>query len=167
MALWFRSRFMVIMNTLLFLLLLIFYLTEPVSFNQTNFSFMLVAFVSARVINWKKDRLNIKTEFVRNIYLLSGLIITLIAFHHISPPSYITASWIFAAVIFFLLSLLIKNIKYRWLAIATMVASAIRLIFIDMSSINIGYRVLIFMGLAIISITISILYTKYLTKKMK
>jgi len=165
MALWFRSQFIVVMNSLLFVGIMILYLYSSDSINSTNFALMLVAFISARVINWKKERLNIKTEFVRDLYLTSGFIMTLIAFYHASPASYITASWIFAAVIFFVLSLLIKNIKYRWLAIATMVASAIRLIFADMSSIDIGYRVLVFLGLAIISITVSILYTKYFVRK--
>ena len=164
-ALWFRSRFMIIMNTILFLVLLIFFIQSK-SFNDlTNFAYMLVAFISARIINWKKERLNIKTEFVRDVYLISGFAMTLVAFYHLSPTSYITASWIFAGILFFLMSLLIKNIKYRWLAIATMVVSAIRLIFVDMASINIGYRVLVFLGLAIISISVSILYTKYLIKK--
>jgi len=167
MALWFRSRFMVIMNTILFLFFMIFYLKEPESSKITDLTFMLVPYVSARVINWKKERLNIKTEFVRNFYLISGFIMTLVAFNHISPASYVTASWIFAAILLFLLSLLIKNIKYRWLAIAAMGASAVRLVFVDMSSIDIGYRVLVFLVLAIISITVSILYTKYLIKKTK
>jgi len=165
MALWFRSQFIVVMNSLLFVGILSLYLFSSAGKNSTNFALMLIAFISARVINWKKERLNIKTEFVRDLYLTSGFIMTLIAFYHASPASYITASWIFAAVIFFVLSLLIKNIKYRWLAIATMGASGIRLVFVDMSSIDIGYRVLVFLGLAIISITVSILYTKYFSGK--
>ena len=165
MALWFRSRFIVVMNTLLYVGIMALYLYQSESSNTSNFTLMLVAFVSARVINWKKERLNIKTEFVRDLYLISGFIMTLIAFYNASPPLYITASWIFAAVLFFVLSHLMKNIKYRWLSIATMVASAIRLIFVDMSSIDIGYRVLVFLGLAVISITVSILYTRYFVKK--
>jgi len=128
---------------------------------------MLVALISARIINWKKERLNIKTEYVRNLYLLSGFIMTLISFYHAFPIAWITASWIFAAILFFLLSILIKNIKYRWLAIAAMVSTSVRLVFVDMSSVNIGYRVLVFLVLAIISILVSILYTKYLIKKKK
>jgi hypothetical protein len=59
----------------------------------------------------------------------------------------------------------LKNIKYRWLAIASMVASAIKLIFVDMSNISIGYRVMLFLLLAIVSLTASILYTRYSAKK--
>ncbi|HKJ40550.1 MAG TPA: hypothetical protein VKA27_00600 [Sunxiuqinia sp.] len=165
MALWFRSRFIVVMNTILFIVLMLFYMMDTLDSNATNFSFMLVAFLTARVINWKKERLKIKTEFMRNLYLLAGFSMTLIAFYHAVPNGYITASWIFAAILFFLTSLLLKNVKYRWLAIASMVASAIKLIFVDMSNIDIGYRVLLFLGLAVISITASILYTKFYKQK--
>ena len=167
MALWFRSRFIVVMNTILFVMLLIFYLYDKSNLSATNFSFMMVAFITARVINLKKERLNIKTEFIRNIYLVSGFVMTLIAFYHAFPSSYITVSWIFAAMLFFLMSRLIHNIKYRWLAIAALVVSGIKLILVDLSSIDIGFRILVFLLLAIISITVSILYTKYWSGKKK
>ncbi|MDP2338884.1 MAG: hypothetical protein Q8N05_21020 [Bacteroidota bacterium] len=165
MALWFRSRFIVVMNTILFLMLMIFYLSSAGNHNPTNFSFMFVAFITARFINWKRERLNIKTEYIRNVYLVSGFIMTLIAFYHAFPPSYVTVSWIVAALLFFMLGRIINNIKYRWLAIAIIIVSACKLIFVDMSDIDIGFRVLVFLLLAIISISVSILYTKYLIKK--
>jgi hypothetical protein len=165
MALWFRSRFIVVINTLLYLLLVILYIKDPIGYNTTNFTYMLVAFITARVINWKKDRLNLKTELLRNLYLLAGFIMTLIAFHHAMPESLITVSWIFVALLFFTLSLLLKNVKYRWLAIAAMLASAINLLFVDMSNIYIEFRILVFFILAVISITISILYTKHFIRK--
>ncbi|MCE4563767.1 hypothetical protein INQ51_05545 [Maribellus sp. CM-23] len=164
-ALWFRSRFMIVMNTILFMVFLVFAVQSHENNHLTNFSFMLVAFVSARIINWQKERLNIKTELVRNLYLLLGFVMTLVAFYHVSPPSYITATWIFAGLLFFLVGYLLKNIKYRWLAISAVVVSAVRLIFVDMSSVNIEYRILAFLGLAIISITVSIWYTKYQVRK--
>lgn len=165
MALWFRSRFIVVMNTFLFTILLIFYLSNKTSYNSINFSFMLTAFITARVINWKKERLNIKTELIRNTYLVAGFIMTLVAFYHAFPASYITVSWIVGAMLFFILSRLLQNIKYRWLAIATLIASGIKLIFADLSDLDIGFRVLIFLLLAVISITVSVLYTKFLIKK--
>ncbi len=166
MALWFRSRFLVVMNTILFILLMIFYLKDPASYNSTNFSFMLVAFITARVMNWKKERLNLKTEFIRNLYLISGFIMTLIALHQAVTASFVTVSWIVAAILFFILGHLIKNIKYRWLAIATMVASALNLVFVDLKSMNISLRILVFLILAIILITTSIAYTKFFKKRI-
>ncbi|RKD87763.1 hypothetical protein [Mangrovibacterium diazotrophicum] len=165
MALWFRSRFIVVINTFLFLLLLALYLSDEQSYNGTNFSFMLIAFFSARIINWKKDRLQLKTELIRNVYLLAGWIMTLISLFHIVPDTWITASWIFAAILFFATSLLLKNIKYRWLAIASVLASACKLIFVDFANIDIVFRILLFMALAVVSLGTSILYTKFYKSK--
>lgn len=165
MALWFRSRFIVVINTLLFLLLLALYLSDEQSYSGTNFSFMLIAFFSARIINWKKDRLQLKTELIRNVYLLAGWIMTLVSLYHIVPDKWITASWIFAAILFFATSLLLCNIKYRWLAIASVIASAGKLIFVDFANIDIVFRILLFMALAVVSIGASILYTKFYKSK--
>lgn len=102
---------------------------------------------------------------VRNLYLVEGLIMTLVACYFTFSKTFITVSWIGAAILFFAMSSLIKNIKYRWLAIITIIAASVKLIFFDMSKIDIGYRVLVFLLLAIISITVSILYTRYYTHK--
>lgn len=164
-ALWFRSRFIVVINALMFVGLLIFYLKDTASYNGVNFSFMLVAFITARIINWKKERLNIKTEMLRNTYLIVGFLMTLIAFSHAFPKSFITVSWIGGAILFIIMSLILRNIKYRWLAIAAVVASAFRLVFIDMSNFDIGYRVFVLLLLAIISIAVSVLYTRFIKKR--
>jgi hypothetical protein len=164
-ALWFRSRFIVVMNTILFVLLLIFYATDQTGLSYVNFSFMLVALITARIINWKKERLNIKTELIRNVYLTAGFLMTLVSFYYAFPESYITASWIVAGLLFFLMGRLLKNNKYRWLAIAALLASATKLIFVDLKQIDIGLRILMFLVLAAISIAVSILYTKFLIKK--
>ena len=165
MALWFRSRFLVVTNTFLFFLLLLFYIKDPVHFTSTDFTFMMVAFITARIINWKKDRLNLKTEFIRNLYLLAGFVMTLIALHHTFPAAYITVSWIVAALLFFVVGYLLNNIKYRWLGIGALIASFINLIFVDMKNMNITFRVLIFLLLAIISIAVSVIYTRFVSNR--
>jgi hypothetical protein len=165
MALWFRSRFIVVMNTFLFASLLIAYLKGGEMHNTINFSFALVALLTARIINWKQDRLKIKTEFLRNINLITGFLMTLYSLYHAVPRSYVTVSWVSAGIIFLVLSILINNIKYRWLAIASIISSAIYLFVIDLSKIGIGYRVVAFMFLAIISIGFSIFYSKRLKQK--
>jgi uncharacterized membrane protein len=45
------------------------------------------------------------------------------------------------------------------------IVSAIRLVFVDMSNFEVGYRVLVFLLLAAISIAVSILYTKFIKRK--
>ncbi len=165
MALWFRSRFIVIMNTLLFIGLLIAYLVRADALNSINFSFALVALVTARILNWKKKRLEIRTEFIRNLYLFLGFIMTLYSLFHAVPSQYVTLSWTLSALVFFILSLLIRNIKYRWLAITTMVVAAFHLFMFDLNSMGIGYRVVALLFLAVIALGISIFYTKSQRKK--
>ena len=111
LALWFRSRFIVVMNTILFTGLLLVYVLTTEPLNTTNFSFALVALITARIINWKKERLEIRTELIRNIFLLSGAAMVLFSLHEAVPANFVTLSWTGAALVFFLLSVLIKNMK--------------------------------------------------------
>lgn len=159
-ALWFRSRFMVIMNTILFIALLIAYVFSAEPLNTTNFSFALVALITARILNWKKQRLEIRTELIRNIFLFTGAIMILFSLHEAVPANFITLSWTVSALVFFILSVVIKNMKYRWLAIITMVITVFYLFIVDLSNISLGYRIIALMFIAAISLGISIFYSK-------
>lgn len=160
MALWFRSRFIVIMNLILFTGLLIAYLSAFDSIHTVNFSFAFVALITARIINWKKKRLEIQTEFIRNIYLLFGFIMILVSLYKVVPDKYITLSWTLAALFFFVMSIILSNIKYRWLAITTMIVSAFHFFLFDLKNISLGYRIIALLFLAIISLGISIFYSR-------
>jgi hypothetical protein len=161
-ALWFRSRFIVVMNTLLFAGLLITYLALPGNLNSINFTFALVALLTARILNWKKQRLEIRTELIRNVYLVAGASMLLYSLHEIVPAHFVSLSWVLTAVVFFLLSLLLHNIKYRWLAIATMVVTVFYVFIVDLKSISLGYRIIALMLISIISLGISIFYSRRL-----
>lgn len=167
MAIWFRSKFIVIMNTLLFLMLLIFYLTTSLPSDGVNFSFSVVALLTARILNWKKDRLIIKTDLLRNTYLITGFLMVLFTLYHLIPTSFITLSWTAVAVVYFALSLVLKNVKYRYLALATMLAAAFYFFIIDLAKIELVFRILALMFLAIISIGFSIYYTKKSKRKIE
>ena len=164
MALWFRNRLIVVMNSLLFLLILGIYIVSSKSNNGANFGFALVALISARVINWQKSRLQIKTELIRNLYMIEGFIMVLIALIHAVPKQFVTLSWTMAALVYFLLSLLLRNVKYRYMALGTMISAAIYLFIVDLARIEIIYRVLALLFLAAISIGISIYYSNRLKK---
>ena len=159
MALWFRNRLMIYMNSLLFLTILLAYMFLSKSNNGVNFSFALVSLVSARIINWQKERLSIKTEYIRNLYLIEGFFMVLYALYHSVPGQFVTLSWTGAALLHFLLSFILKNVKYRYMALGTMICAAIYLFIVDLARIEIIYRVLALLFLAIVSIGISIYYT--------
>jgi hypothetical protein len=159
-ALWFRSRFMVIMNTILFVGLLIAYFVTGENLHVINFSFALVALVTARILNWRKQRLEIRTELIRNIFLFTGAVMVLFSLHEAVPPHFVTLSWTLSAMVFFILSVLIRNMKYRWLAIITMVVTVFYLFIVDLSNISLGYRIVALMFIAAISLGISIFYSR-------
>jgi len=159
MALWFRNRLIIVMNSLLFLAILLVYLFLAKPVDGVNFSFALVPLVSARIINWQKARLNIKTDLIRNLYLIEGFFMVLYALYHGMPKHFVTLSWTVAALLYFLLSFLLKNIKYRYMALGTMICAAIYLFIIDLANIEIIYRVLALLFLAVVSIGISIYYS--------
>ena len=164
MAIWFRSKIIVLMNFFLFIFLMAAYYLSAESVHAINFAFGVIAIVSARIINLNSKRLDIKTDMLRNVYLIIGFFAMLWALYAAVPRQYVTLSWTAIAVVYFLLSILIHNIKYRWLAIFTMVAAAIYLFLVDLAVVGVIYRIVAFMFLAVISIAISIYYTKHKKK---
>jgi hypothetical protein len=165
MALWFRNRLIVIMNSILLLIILITYLISSKSINGVNYSFALISLVSARIVNWKRSRLHIETDLMRNLYLIEGFFMVLYALFHAVPKQFITLSWTIAALVYFLLSFVLKNVKYRYMALGTMICSAFYLFLVDLAHIEIIYRVLALLFLAAISIGISIYYTNRIKKQ--
>ncbi|MEZ5147021.1 MAG: hypothetical protein R2759_08055 [Bacteroidales bacterium] len=159
-AIWFRSKFIVIMNSFLFLVLLMVYLSTSPIMNSMNISFSIAALATARILNWKKERLTIKTEYIRNFYLLVAFFMVLFMLYHLVADQYITISWAAAAMVYFVLSLVLKNVKYRYLALATMFAAAFYLFIIDLARIEMVFRVLALLVLAVVSIGLSFYYTK-------
>jgi uncharacterized membrane protein len=88
----------------------------------------------------------------------------LYALFHAVPKQFITLSWTIAALLYFLLSIILKNVKYRYLALGTIICAAFYLFMADLARIEIIYRVLALLFLAAISIGISMYYSNR-TKK--
>lgn len=164
MALWFRNKLIVVMNSLLFMMILLIYLITSDSITGINFSFAVVALISARVINWKRSRLHIETDLIRNLYMIEGFFMMLIALFHAVPKQFITLSWTIAALIYFIISIILKNVKYRYMALGTLISAAIYLFLFDLARIEIIYRVLALLFFAAISIGISIYYSNRVKK---
>jgi hypothetical protein len=165
LALWYRSHIITLMNTFLLVILALYYYNTSGTLQSVNFAIPVVALLSARIINWQKKRLNIKTDFIRNIYLITLFFSLLYATYKGIPGQYVTVSWLLIAGIYFGLSIVLKNFKYRWMAMANILASAFHLVLADLAKIEIVYRILAFLVFAIISIFISTYYVKRLKNK--
>ncbi|MBI2967811.1 MAG: hypothetical protein HYY40_08360 [Bacteroidetes bacterium] len=164
MALWFRSRIIVGLNGAMLFILLITYLLTTESVNIINFSFALVVFITARVINFKKQLLNLETNYLRNMYLLVMFGMVLYSLHHALPDKYITLSWTIAAIVFFILHLILDNVKYRLMTIFAIISAAFRLFLVDLSKIPFSYRMMAFLFLAVISISVSVYFYRKIKK---
>jgi len=137
------------------------YVTGFPSSDWANFSFALVGHASARIMNWQKKRLTLQTEMLRNVYLLIGFVFVLYTLYHAVPANYVTLSWMGAAVTYFLVSLILKNIKYRWLAIASALVTISFLFLVDLARLDPKYRVPAFLFVGVMTLVISLYYTKF------
>ena len=164
-AIWYRSKFIILINSILFAIMLIVYLSTSLHTTGVNISFSFVALATARILNWKKERLTITTEYLRNFYLISAFFMVLYTLYNLAPKQYITLSWTLMAVLYFVLSLILKNVKYRYLALGTMIAAAIYLFIVDLARIELVYRIIALLFLSIISIGLSVFYTRKLKRK--
>jgi len=162
-AIWFRSNLIVLMNTALYTVLLLAYLITSKSIDSYNISFTLIAIASARILNWQQNRLELKTDSIRNFYLFVTFFVMLFTLNQAVAVDYVTISWGLAAVAYMIMSAILRNVKYRWLAIFTLVAAVIHLFIFDISKMGVGYRIMafIFVGLTILGVSF------YYTKKLK
>ncbi len=167
MALWFRSKIIVIANSFLFASILLLYIITSDHLNSINFAFAFTALATARILNWRKERLTLHTEIFRNINLLIAFFMVLFSLSHLVPSQYVTLSWTAAAITYLVLSIFLHNIKYRYMAILTMVVTGGHLFFIDLSQMEIGYRVIAFLVFAVIAIGVSLYYTKRMHSNQK
>jgi hypothetical protein len=159
-ALWFRSQFIVVVNSMLLV-----YMISGTYLDTVNFTFAVSAFLTARLINWQRMRLELKTEMFRTIYLVCLFFTFAFALYRAVPSQCVTPAWTGAAILYFILSLVLKNRKYRWMAISMLLVTAVYLFVVDLAHMEVGYRVIAFLFLAVVLFGTSLYFTKFLSKK--
>jgi len=164
-ALWFRSQFIVVVNTFLFVGMLLVYVVSGTFLDAVNFTFVISAFLTARLIKWQKVRLELKTDLLRTIYLICLFFTLAFALYKALPSQYVTPAWTGAAILYFVLSLVLKSTKYRWLSIAMLLVTAVYLFVVDLAHMEAGYRVIAFLFLALVLFGTSFYFTKFLRQK--
>ncbi len=161
-AIWFRSNLIVLMNTVLFTAILMAYLIASKSLDSYNISFTLIAIASARILNWQQKRLELKTDAIRNFYLVILFFIMLYTLYNAVAKDYVTISWGLAAIAYMIMSVILKNIKYRWLSFSTLIAAVLNLFIFDISKMGVVYRIVAFICVGLIILGVSFYYTKKL-----
>jgi hypothetical protein len=166
-AIWFRSKFIVLANFIIFSIIFIAYLFLEGTVDLVSLSFGIVALVSARILNWKKERLELKTELMRNSYLTAAFIMFPYALYHAVPTGYVSLSWIGVAGLYYLLSIILKNKKYRWMALLTFLLTVLYLLLIGTINIDPVFRLISFIVVGAALIIVSLLYTRLKNKTQK
>jgi len=164
-AVWFRSKFIVVANFIIFLLIFFALLILAGGESSISFSCGIVALLSARILNWQKDRLELKTEQMRNAYLLTALLIIPYSLYQMIPSGLVAFSWIAVAILYYLFSLLLKNVKYRYMSIATYLITVLYVFILGITSEETILKVLSFLVLGATLIILSVIYTKRRDKK--
>lgn len=159
-SIWFRSKFIIVANFIIYLLIYFTYLILAGSLGVISLSFGFVALLSARVLNWQKDRLQLKTEMMRIAYLVAAFFIFPYALYHIVPHNYVSLSWMVVALFYLVLGIVLKNIKYRWMSLATLFLTVLYVLTIGSTNFDPSFRILSFVVLGIGLIITSIFYTK-------
>ena len=163
-AIWFRSKIIIVANFVMYLLIFFSYLALAGSFGVISLSFGFVALLSARILNWKKDRLDLKTDMMRIAYLAAAFFIFPYALYHIIPKNFISLSWTVVALIYYFLSVILKNKKYRWMALLTFLLTVLHILFVDITNLEPSFRIISFIAVGAVLIAISIYYTRLKSK---
>ncbi|MBT8387736.1 MAG: DUF2339 domain-containing protein, partial [Ignavibacteria bacterium] len=159
-ALWFRSKFIIVTNFIIFIGVMIAYLVSEGSIGVESLSFGIVALVSARILNWQKERLELETNKLRTAYLLTSLLIIPYSFYHIFPSELVGISWVGLAMVYYLLSSILKNNKYRLMSLGTLLMTVMYLLVFGITSSETMYKIISFLLVAGVLIVISLIYSK-------
>lgn len=160
LAVWFRSRFIVVANFGIFLAILLTYLVLAREIDGILLVFGIVALLSARIMNWQKDRLELKADMLRSSYLLTALFVIPYALHHLLPGAWVSLSWAGVALVYYALSRLLSNHKYRWMAVTTLLMAVMHVMIVGTTSFEPTYRILSFIVIGITLLVVSLWYLK-------
>ena len=164
-ALWFRSKFIVVANFFIFLFIILAYLAIAGETSVSAISFGIVALISARIMNWQKERLELKTENLRIAYLVIAFLILPLILYINLPSQLVGISFIALAFIYYMLGKLINNKKYRLMASGTLILSIVYIFIFGITSSDTTYKIFSFLLVSVALVIISIIYAKVRAKE--
>lgn len=159
-AIWFQSRFIVVTNFAIYVLVVLGYMVLNDRETGVSVGFGVVALVSARVLNWQRHRLALKTELMRNAYLLTAFVIFPYALYHLAPHRYVPLAWVALAVLYYVLNQVIRNQKYRWMGHATLLLTIVYLLIPGHEGLTMPVRIVSLLVLGGVLLIVSLLFTR-------
>ncbi len=164
-AIWFRSRFIVVANFAIYLLIVIGYVVVGGEESGISIGIGVVALASARILRWQQDRLELKTEMMRNAYLATGFLIFPYSTYHLVAGEYVALSWVGIAGMYYLMNLIIRSPKYRWMGHLTLLGTVLYVVVIGIAQLGPTYRIVSFLVLGTVLLVGSLIFTRLRSKK--
>jgi uncharacterized membrane protein len=164
-AVWFRSRFIVVANFVIYLCIMAGYLITASQESGISLVFGVVGLLSARILNWQRDRLELKTEVMRNAYLALAFLVFPYALYHLVPEGYRALSWVGIAMFYYVMNFLIRNQKYRWMGHLTLVLTVFYVVFVGLRHLEPTYRIVSLLVLGVVLIGVSLFFTRLKSRK--
>lgn len=159
-AVWFKSKHIILANFIIYIFLIFGSIVTEGIVKTIGLHYGIVAMLSARILNWKKDNLELKTEYMRNAYLITTLLVVPYSLYHILPASYVSISWIAVSAIYYLLSKWLNAFKYRWMALTTLLMSCVYVIIHAITSEELSSKIYSFLILGAVLVFISFWYAR-------
>lgn len=166
-ALWFRSKLIVVGNFFIFVAIAVAYMTVARQESGVSIGFGVVALLTARILRWQHERLELKTEMMRNAYLASAFVVFPYSLYHLVPRSYVTMSWVGVAVAYYLMNLVVRSPKYRWMGHLTLLLTALYVIVIGIFQLAPTYRIISFLVLGTVLLIVSLIFTQVRARKRR
>ena len=164
-AIWLRSRFIIVANFVIYVAILACYVIDAKQERGISLGFGLVALVTARLLGWKQERLELKTEFMRNAYLVAVFFIFPYSLYHLVPGAWVGLAWVGAALLYYGLSALLRLPKYRWMGHATLLLTAVYMVVAGLGRLDPLFRNLSLLVLGAVLVIVSLVFTRLRTTR--
>jgi hypothetical protein len=164
-AVWFRSRFIVVANFVIYVAIVVGYLVVGGTETGISIGFGVVALASARILNWQQDRLELKTGMMRNAYLASAFLALPYAAYHLVPREYVSLSWVGIAGFYYLMNLLVRAQKYRWMGHLTLLLTVLYTVVVGVAQLPPAWRIVSFLVLGTVLLAGSLVFTRLRMKR--
>ncbi len=159
-ALWFRSKLIVIGNFFVFLGIVAAYMVVAVKAESgISIGLGVVALLTARILRWQQERLDLRTELMRDAYLASGFVIFPYATYHLVANAWVPVSWVAVAVAYYVMNLVVRSPKYRWMGHLTLLLTAFYMIVVGIFQLGPAYRIASFLVLGTVLLIVSLIFT--------
>ncbi len=158
-ALYFRSKLIVLGNFFIYLGIVVTYVLVAEGETGISIGFGVVALLTARILHWQAARLDLKTEMMRNAYLASAFVIFPYALYHMVARAWVPVSWVGIAVAYYLMNLIIRSPKYRWMGHLTLLLTALYTIVVGIFQLAPAYRIASFLVLGTVLLAVSLIFT--------